>query len=260
MLVDTHAHLNFPQFSEDREETIERARLAGVTLIVNIGTDAAVSREAAILAEQFASVFATAGFHPHDVEKVDEQGFRELPALLSHEKVVAVGETGLDFFRDYSPRDLQEDSFRRHIRLSRDTGLPMVVHSRAAEDRVMDVLEEEGAGEVGGVLHCFGGDLDQAKRGIDLGFFIGFGGSITYRKSASLSLALKVSSDRVVLETDAPYLAPQPYRGQRNEPAYVRTIAEFLAGEMHEQAEYLFRRTTQNALRLFGIPDDALDR
>ena len=258
MLVDTHAHLNFPQFSEDREEVIERARLAGVTLIVNIGTDIEVSREATALAEQSASVFATAGVHPHDVERVDDQGFGELPGLLSHEKVVAVGETGLDFFRDYSPGDLQEESFRRHIRLSRETGLPIVVHSRAAEDRVLDLVEEEGEGEVRGVLHCFGGNLDQVKRGIDLGFVIGFGGSITYRKSTSLALALKVSSDCMVLETDAPYLAPQPYRGKRNEPAYVRTIAEFLAGQRHERAEDFFRRTTQNALRLYGIPEDAL--
>jgi TatD DNase family protein len=185
---------------------------------------------------------------------VEERSLTELPGLLLHEKVVGVGETGLDFFRDYAPREVQERVFRRHIRLARETGLPLVVHSRGAEERVLDLLEVERADEVGGVLHCFGGDLEQAKRGVGLNFYLGFGGTVTFKKSSSLPVALQVPPDRLVLETDCPYLAPVPHRGRRNEPAYVRCVAQRLAQEEGVPMERLFERTTQNALRLFRLP------
>jgi TatD DNase family protein len=254
MLVDTHAHLNSPQFSKDRDGVIQNARKAGVTRIVNVGTTLEVSRRAAALAQGQEGVYATAGFHPHGVEKVEERSLTELPGLLLHEKVVGVGETGLDFFRDYAPREVQERVFRRHIRLARETGLPLVVHSRGAEERVLDLLEVERADEVGGVLHCFGGDLEQAKRGVGLNFYLGFGGTVTFKKSSSLPVALQVPPDRLVLETDCPYLAPVPHRGRRNEPAYVRCVAQRLAQEEGVPMERLFERTTQNALRLFRLP------
>ncbi len=252
MLVDTHAHLNFPQFAEDRDAVIRNALEAGVTRIVNVGTDLEVSRQAVALAEVHEGIYATAGFHPHDVEKADERSLKALPGLMRHAKVVAVGETGLDFFRDYAPRDMQERVFRWHIRLALETGLPLVVHSRGAEDRVLDLLEVEGADKVGGVLHCFGGDPEQAKRGVGLDFYLGFGGTVTFKKSSSLPVALQTPPARLVLETDCPYLAPAPHRGRRNEPAYVRHAAEYLANAAGEPTAQLFARTTQNAFRLFG--------
>ncbi len=253
MFVDTHAHLNFPQFKGDKEATIRRARKAGVGIIVNVGTNLDVSRTALDLARSHDGVYATAGFHPHDVELADADGLKALKRLTLNGKVVAVGETGLDYFRDYAPRPLQERMFRFHIRLARQTGLPLVIHSRGAEDRVMDILEAEGGNAAGGALHCFGGCTDQAKRAVDLGFHLGFGGTVTYNRSTALSVALETPPDRVLLETDCPYLAPVPHRGRRNEPAYVRQIAEFLAGRANEPLDGLAARTTENARRLFGL-------
>lgn len=253
MLVDTHAHLNFPQFDADREAVIRTAREAGVGRIVNVGTTLEVSRRAVDLAAEYEGVYATAGFHPHDVAGADGAGLRGLAGLVKAAQVVAVGETGLDFYRDYAPREVQERAFCWHIRLARETGLPLVVHSRGAEDRVLDLLEAEGGGEVGGVLHCFGGDGAQAGRGADLGFYLGFGGTVTYKKSSALPVALGVPADRLLLETDCPYLAPVPRRGRRNEPAYVRYVAEFLAAQAGEPLQALAERTTANAARLFGF-------
>lgn len=253
MFVDTHAHLSFPQFKGDEEPTIRRARKAGVRIIVNVGTNLDVSRTALDLARSHEGVYATAGFHPHDVELAEADGLKALKRLASNGEVVAVGETGLDFFRNYAPRPLQERMFRFHIRLARQTGLPLVIHSRGAEDRVMDIIESEGGNSAGGALHCFGGSPDQAMRAVDLGFHLGFGGTVTYNRSTSLSVALDTPPDRVLLETDCPYLAPVPHRGRRNEPAYVRQIAEFLAGRANEPLDSFAARTTENARRLFGL-------
>lgn len=253
MLVDTHAHLNFPQFKGDEEAAIRRARKAGVGIIVNVGTNLKVSRSALDLAQPHDGVYATVGFHPHDVELADADGLKALKRLVSNRNVVAVGETGLDFFRNYAPRPLQERIFRFHIRLARQEGLPLVIHSRGAEDRVMDILDSEGGNAAGGTLHCFGGCADQAKRAVDLGFHLGFGGTVTYNRSTSLSVALDTPPDRILLETDCPYLAPVPHRGRRNEPAYVRQIAEFLAGRADKPLDSFAARTTENARRLFGL-------
>ena len=192
MLVDTHAHLSFPQFESDCETAIADARDAGVLTIINVGTDLEVSRRAAALAECHRGVYATAGIHPHDVERATPDGLAALAELLDHDRVVAVGETGLDFYRDYAPRELQEQTFRRQIGMAQERGLPLVVHSRGAEAQVAQILEAEGASDVGGVLHCFGGGPEEARRGLDLGFHLGFGGTVTFRNSTSLGLALEV--------------------------------------------------------------------
>lgn len=255
MLVDTHAHLNFPQFSKDRKEVIRKAKEAGVTQIVNVGTNLDISNQAVLLADRFDGVYAAVGIHPHDVEAADEGQLEALSSLLALEKVVAVGETGLDFFRDYAPHDLQEQVFRKHIRMGVRAGLPLMVHSRGAEARTLEMLEAESAYEVGGLLHCFGGTIEQAMRGADLNFGLGFGGTVTFRKSSSLSVALQIPPDHLVLETDCPYLAPVPKRGKRNEPAYVRYVAEFLAREGNEPIENLSARTTENAQRFLALPN-----
>ena len=254
MLIDSHAHLMFSQFSGDLDEVLARARAAEVGQIVNVGTNLETSRAAIALAEAHDQVFATAGFHPADSAKADASSLDKLPELLARQQVVAVGETGLDFYRDYAPRDVQERAFRAHIRLACEMGLPLIIHSRAAETRVLDVLEEEGGSKVGGVMHCFGGNAAEARRAVDLKFHLGFGGIVTFKNAPALKVALGVPVDRLLLETDCPFLAPVPKRGKRNEPAYVRYVAECLARAGRGDFDAVCRQTTHNAQTLFGLP------
>ena len=254
MLVDSHAHLSYPQYKDDRSEVILRAKEAGVDRIVNVGTNLKVSQAAVALSESYKNIFATAGFHPHDVENADAAQLSEVQELLDHNQVVAVGETGLDYFRDYAPQAIQEEIFIAHIRFAIESELPMVLHSRGAEDRVLELLSREGASRVGGVLHCFGGDLTQAEKAVKLNFHLGFGGTVTYKNSASLAVALGVPLDRILLETDCPYLAPVPKRGKRNEPGYVKFVAEFLGAQKGLSFEGVCEQTSQNAGKLFGFP------
>ncbi len=253
MLIDSHAHLMFPQFRKDLDDLLARARASGVGQIVNVGTNLDTSRAAIDLAEAEADVFASAGFHPSDSAKADESAIKKLPALLKHSRIVAVGETGLDFYRYYAPREVQERAFRAHIRLAREMGLPLIIHSRGAETRVLEVLEEEGGSEVGGVMHCFCGNVEEARRAVDLNFYLGFGGIVTFKNSGALKVALDVPAERLLLETDCPFLAPVPKRGKRNEPAYVRYVAECLADAGGGDTEDVCRQTTQNAQTLFGL-------
>ncbi len=252
MLVDSHAHLCFPQFEVDRVQAIERADGAGVSRIVDVGTNLGRSRQAIDLAREYAGVYATVGVHPHDVADAPRD-LSPLRALLSEPEVVAVGETGLDFYRDYAPRDLQERFFRAHIRMALDRDLPLVVHSRGAESRVLEVLGKEAESGVRAVLHCFGGTVDQARQAVERGYYLGFGGTVTFRKSDRLAVVMSVPEDRLLLETDCPYLAPVPHRGRRNEPAYVRDIAEFLAKARGDSIDTLARVTTENAEAFFGL-------
>ena len=251
MLIDTHAHLSFPKFEKDLHDVIKRAQNVGVSHIVDVGTHLETSKKAIALAESVDGIFAAAGFHPADSEKATPQALSLLPDLLQKQKVVAVGETGLDFFRDYAPRDVQEQSFRAHIQLAKESGLPLIIHSRAAEGYVLDVLDDEGAKDVGGVLHCFAGDEQQAKRAVDLNFHLGFGGIVTFKNSAALDVALSVPLDRLLLETDCPFLAPVPVRGKRNEPAFVRHVAACLG--THGDFDKICHQTTANAMALFGL-------
>jgi TatD DNase family protein len=253
MLVDTHAHLSFSKFEPDLNGVITRAHDAGVTRIVDVGTNLETSRKAIALSESVDGIFASVGFHPADSEKADALALAQLPELLNKEKVVAVGETGLDFYRDYAPLEVMEKSFRAHIQLAKASGLPLIIHSRAAEACVLDILEEEGAQATGGVLHCFAGNADQARRAVDLNFHLGFGGIVTFKNSAALAVALGISANRLILETDCPFLAPVPHRGKRNEPAYVRHIAEYLAEQSDKSFEELCQQTTANAIALFGL-------
>lgn len=253
MLFDTHAHLSFPKFDGDRDDAISRAHKKGIGRIVDVGTNLETSQKALEIAESADGIFAAAGFHPADSEKATADALERLPELLKHKKVVAVGETGLDFFRDYAPRDVQENAFRAHIRLARDFQLPLIIHSRAAEARVLDVLAEEGAQNVGGILHCFAGNAEEAQRAVELNFHLGFGGIVTFKNSGALPVALGVPRERLVLETDCPFLAPVPKRGKRNEPAYVWHVADCLAQNSNWDFEDLCQQTTHNANLLFGL-------
>jgi TatD DNase family protein len=255
LLIDTHAHLDNGRFAEDLDAVLKRAADNGISHILTIGCDLESSRQSVALARKYPEVHAAVGIHPHDAAEASDEAIDELRVLIEREsKVVAVGETGLDFYRDRCPRDVQRQAFRRQIGLAREVKKPLVVHDREAHDEILQILREEGAAETGGVLHCFSGDVVMARACIELGFYISFPGTLTYPGNEVLrDVARAVSTDHVLLETDCPYLAPQPLRGRRNEPAFVRHTAEELARLKNLSVEDIARITSLNANRLFGI-------
>ena len=230
MLFDSHTHLNSRKFDSDRAEVIERALEAGVSRILNVGYNRETIPESLKLAEKYDFIYCSVGWHPVDAIEIKEEDWAWLESLCSHDKVVAIGEMGLDYYWDTSPKDVQQEVFRRQIVLAREQKMPIIIHNRDAHNDVVDILREENAAEVGGVMHCFTGDWEIAKQCLDLNFYISFGGPITFKNGhlARETLA-KVPLDRLLIETDAPYLAPHPYRGKRNETAYVRLVAEAAA-------------------------------
>ena len=254
-LIDTHAHLDSGQFEQDREEVIARALGQGISHILTVGCDIQSSRASLEIARAHPNIYAAVGIHPHDAAQATDAGIETLRQLLHEgEKVVAVGEIGLDYYRDRSPREAQREAFRRQIRLAREEGLPLIVHDREAHVEVLEILKEEKAAEVGGVLHCFSGDTAMARACLDMGFYLSFPGTITYpRNEAARDVVRNVPVDRMLVETDCPYLAPQAYRGRRNEPAYVRHTAEMIAQVKGLTLEDVARVTTLNAFSLFGI-------
>lgn len=254
-LIDTHAHLDGGKFAQDLDEVIERAADNGVSTIITVGCDIESSRSSVALAQRYPRVYATVGIHPHDAPQADDAGLATLEELaLSDPKVVAIGETGLDFYRDRAPRDLQRQAFRQQIRLARKLGKPLIIHDRDAHAEITEILRDENASEVGGVIHCFSGDLAMARDCLEMGFYISFPGTLTYPKNEDLrDIARAVPIERLLVETDCPYLAPQPYRGKRNEPAFVRCTAEKLADIKGLSLEDVARITTRNAGKLFGL-------
>ncbi|MBE0597526.1 MAG: YchF/TatD family DNA exonuclease [Desulfuromonadales bacterium] len=260
-LVDTHAHLDNAQFRDDREAVIARALEQGVTRLLTVGTDLASSRLSIEIASAHPEVYAAVGIHPHDALTASEETLEQLRELItSAPKVVAVGEIGLDFYRDRAPREAQREAFRRQIRLAREVDLPLIVHDRDAHQEVLQILREENAQEIGGVLHCFSGDLEMARQCLELGFYLSFPGTITYPKNEELRQVVRgVPIDRLLVETDCPYLAPQPFRGRRNEPAYVRHTAEAIAAIKGLTIADVARITTVNSYRLFGVGEAEID-
>lgn len=253
VLIDSHAHIYYRDYAGDFDDMLKRAADAGVAAIVVVGTDVGSSREAVELAEKHPHLYATVGIHPHDAGQVTDACYAEIRTLAgSSRKVVAIGEIGLDFYRDRSPRDQQELVFRRFLQMAAELQKPVVVHDRDAHDRVMAILREESVRT--GVLHCFSGDAAMAAETAALGFFISIPGTITYPGNHSLRDVVKaVSIDRMLIETDCPYLTPVPHRGSRNEPAYVRLAAEKLAELKGLTLDDVARITTKNAGDLFGI-------
>jgi TatD DNase family protein len=253
-LFDTHAHLHFPDFVDDFDAMMTRARDAGVRRIVTIGTDAETSRAAVAVAERDADVWASVGLHPHDAEQGDDAFFAELETLARAPRVVALGEMGLDFFRNLAPRPAQEAAFRRQIALARALGKPVVVHCRDAHAETLAILADERVGDVGGIMHCFSGDVEIARRCLDLGLLISLAGPVTYPNARALpDVARFVPGDRLVVETDCPFLPPQPHRGKRNEPSYLVITAARVADLRKEPLDALGARMADNARRLFGI-------
>ncbi len=256
-LVDSHAHLSFPQFDADRQEVIRQARQAGVTVIIEVGTDLESSRAAVALAEQYEWIYATVGIHPHDAATLTPAVLAELRALAHHPKVVAIGEIGLDYYRMLSPREVQLRAFEAQLALAaegrqREAPVPLVIHCRDALDEVLAVLRGwKGTG----VLHSYSGGPDRLDEVLALGFSIGLSGPVTFPKSERLrAVAAAVPLERLLVETDCPYLTPEPYRGRRNEPAYVRYVVEAVAQARGLNAETVARAAASNACRLFNLP------
>ncbi|KFB10006.1 TatD family hydrolase [Nitratireductor basaltis] len=261
MLVDSHCHLDFPDFAGDRDAVIERAREAGVGLMVTISTRVARFNDIRAIAEAYPNVFCTVGTHPHNAGEETGVTTEELVSLAKHPKVVGIGEAGLDYFYDKAPRDLQAQGFRRHIAAARETGLPLVIHAREADEDVAAILEEEtGRGSFPFILHCFSSGAALARKGVELGGYVSFSGILTFKKSEELrAIAREVPAERLLVETDAPYLAPVPKRGKTNEPAYVAHTAKVLADVREMQPEELTKLTTDNFFRLFAkVPREAL--
>jgi TatD DNase family protein len=254
MLIDSHCHLDFPDFASELDAVVERAHAAGVERMVTISTRVKRQAELLAIAERFADVFCSVGTHPHYAHEELDVTAADLVARTRAAKVVALGEAGLDYHYDNSPREAQERGFRTHIAAARETGLPLVIHTREADADTARILEEEiGKGAFPAVLHCFTGGPDLARRAIALGLFVSFTGILTFKTSDALrAIAAKLPADRILVETDAPYLAPGKLRGKRNEPAFVVETAKVLAEARGVSLDEIARQTTANFFRLFG--------
>lgn len=253
MLFDSHAHIDDEKFDDDREEVIARAFESGVTEFVNVGACMASSARSVALAEKYEKIYAAVGIHPHDAENALEGDYEKLAAWSKHNKVVAIGEIGLDYYYDLSPRDVQRTVFIRQIDVARQMDMPIIIHDRDAHGDILDILKKEAKG-ITGILHCFSGSLEMAKEIIKLGFYISIAGPVTFKNAAKLpEIVEKIPLERLLIETDCPYLTPQPYRGKRNEPAYVRLVGEQVASLRGMEFSSLAEATRDNAKRIFKI-------
>lgn len=254
LLADSHAHLDMPEFAPDQAAVVARAREAGVGLIINVGIGLENSRQVLATARKFPGVFATIGVHPHGVQALTDGDLEALSALARDPKVAAVGEIGLDFYRMRSPEKVQRQWFRRQLEWAYGLGKPVVIHTRDATAATLEILRDQRRHLKGGVMHCFGGSYQEARAFLDLGLYLSFSGTLTYPAAGPLrEVAKRLPLDRVLVETDAPYLPPQPWRGKRNEPAYVTATARLLAELNRRSFEEVARLTLQNTLTAFGL-------
>ncbi|MBM4295427.1 MAG: TatD family deoxyribonuclease [Deltaproteobacteria bacterium] len=254
MLADSHAHLDMPEFARDQAAVVARAEEAGVGLIINVGIGLDHSRQVLTTARKFPGVFATLGVHPHGVKSLHDRDLEALSVLARDSKVVAVGEIGLDFYRMRSPEAVQRQWFGRQLEWAYGLGKPVVIHTRDATAATLGILRDQKRWLRGGVMHCFGGSYEEARAFLDLGLYLSFSGTLTYPAAGPLrEVAKKLPLDRVLVETDAPYLPPQPWRGKRNEPAYVTATARLLAALYGISPEEVARRTWENTRTAFGL-------
>ena len=259
-LIDSHAHIDFPQFAEDRDAMLERARAAGVTTLLAIGSGPGPEKlDAAIpFAEQHDWIYAKVGTHPHEAKELTSAHLERLAQLTQHPRVIAYGEIGLDYFYGHSPRDVQQRVFREQMELAANAKLPIIIHCRDAWPDCMDSLEQNWRPTgLGGILHCFTSTLEDAKRGLDMGFLVSFAGNSTYPKAQNLrDVAKALPLEKLLIETDSPFLAPQAYRGKRNEPAYVGEVAKAIGSVRNLAAEEVALATAGNFRRFFGLSAD----
>jgi TatD DNase family protein len=256
-LIDSHCHLDFDAYGEDRPAVLERARTAGIVNMICIGSgrDIASARAAVALAAVEPDIFATVGIHPHDVKAMTEADWSELGELATAPRVVGIGETGLDYYYDHSPRDLQQVAFRRFLKLCHATNQPVVCHIRDAHGDALAILREEGVPARGGVIHCFTGGPEDARGYLELGLHLSFSGIITFKTAGDIRAAAALAPlERILVETDAPYLAPIPHRGKRNEPAFITKTVEMVATTKAVDYAEVASATTRNAQALFGLP------
>ncbi|KGG80877.1 hydrolase TatD [Caloranaerobacter azorensis H53214] len=254
MLIDSHAHLDDKRFDKDRDKIIKNLKDNDVSIVINPGVDLASSIKAVALAEEYENIYAAVGIHPHDAKTMDEDTIEVLKSLLKKDKVIAVGEIGLDYHYDFSPRDVQKKWFREQIKLAKEFNLPIIVHDREAHKDVYDILKEEQDGTLRGVLHCFSGSVEMAKEYIKMGFYISFAGPITFKNAKTpREVAKAIDINRILIETDSPYLTPHPHRGKRNEPLYVRYVAAMIAELKGMTTEEVARITAENTKKLFNI-------
>lgn len=256
MLFDTHVHLNAEQYEDDLQEVINRALEKGVQNMVVVGFDEPTIKKAIQIAETYDFIYASVGWHPVDAIDMTDEHLAWIEELAQHPKVVALGEMGLDYHWDKSPKEVQKDVFRRQIRLACKVNLPIIIHNRDATEDVVTILKEEHVEEVGGIMHCFTGSIEVAKQCMDMNMYISFGGPVTFKNAKKpKEVAAELPLDKLLIETDCPYLTPHPFRGKRNEPGYVSYVAEQIAELKGITYEELADITTANAKKLFGIND-----
>ena len=255
-MIDSHCHLYFKQFDGHREATVTAAQQAGVHTIINIGVDVPTSQKSIALAERFEGIFATVGVHPHDARTLDDSALAQLKDMAAHPKVKAIGEIGLDYYRDLSPRDVQQRVFRRQLELASDLSLPIVIHTREAMPDTMAIVREFAGDLTGGVFHCFPGDAAEAMEVIEAGFVVAVGGQVTFKNSRMATMVQGTPLESILLETDAPFLAPVPFRGKTNSPAYIPYVCDQVAalkGVKRAEVEKLTDRTCQKLFRLVDV-------
>lgn len=254
-LIDSHAHIDDSRFDDDREQVIERAVQQGLNYIINVGHDMESSLRSLELAEKYPFIYATVGVHPHDAKDVPGDYLKQLKKLTEHPKVIAVGEIGLDYYYDLSPREVQKEVFVAQLNLAKTVNLPVVIHLRDAYGDFLDIMSKEKLEPISGVMHCYSGSLEVARECLNMGFYISFAGPVTFKNAEKLKeVAAKVPLEKILIETDCPYLTPVPYRGKRNEPSYVKYVAEKIAEIKGITTEELSQAAWQNAQRLFKLP------
>lgn len=253
-VIDSHAHLQDPRFEKDADEVIDRALAGGLEMIICVGYDLESSRQALDLAHRCPQIKAVIGVHPHDAKTLSDDVLQELRRMAADPRVVAIGEMGLDFYRNLSDPEVQRRAFRDQIKLAREVGKPIVIHDRDAHQEVLNIIKEEKAGANGGVMHCYSGHLPLAIELMREGFYISFAGPLTYANAQkSVEVASKIPLDRILVETDCPYLTPEPYRGKRNEPLYVREVARKLADLRRKPVEEVAYAVVRNTRKIFGL-------
>jgi TatD DNase family protein len=255
MIIDTHCHLDFPEFNTDREAVINRAKESGVLYMINVASNLKGSRESVKLSSEYDNIFASVGIHPHHADEVNEDALDEITTLLKNKKVVAIGEVGLDYFKSPSSRQNQKKVFVDFINIAKEYQLPLIIHNRESFPDTLDIIKTECTFPVKGVMHCFSGDESALSNVLDLGLSVSFTCNLTFKNASKLREVVKfVPKDRLLLETDAPFLAPQKYRGKRNEPSYIAELRNILAELFGIQGEEIESMTTANAKKLFNLP------
>lgn len=252
MIIDTHAHYDDSKFDTDRDDRLLDAKKQGIDLIVNASQDLTTSKKGIALSEQYPFVYCCIGVHPHNADKCDQFTMDELARLAIHQKVIGIGETGLDYYYEFSQREIQKKSFIEHIRLAQDFNLPTIIHDRDAHEDTYNILKEEKIWKAGGVVHCFSGSVELAKKAIEMGLYISIGGAVTFKNVKNVLDVVKyIPDDRLLLETDCPYMTPEPHRGHRNESIYVKLVAKRISELKNREIEEIYEQTTSNFYQLF---------